>query len=92
MVISESEALACLRPYLATIGRCILEGWTLYQTKYVEVALEHSATTRPGIIRDHIVASIRRAFDGNRDVKIVDKRNGLFCLVIGQVIAIRFKN
>jgi hypothetical protein len=91
MSISQSAALTLLQPYLHTIGHCILDGWTVCQEKYVEVAPGHSATTRPGIIRDHIVARIRRAFDGERDVKIIEKKNGLFCLVVDQIIAIRFK-
>jgi hypothetical protein len=91
MSISQSAALTLLQPYLQSIGRCILDGWAVYQEKYIEVAPEHSTTTRPSIIRDHIVARIRRAFDGERNIKIIEKKNGLFCLVIDQIIAIRFK-
>src|ERR1044071_1383275 len=47
--------------------------------------------TRASIIRDHIVSHAREAFDSVRNVVVIDKRNGLFCLEVKGLVVVRFK-
>jgi hypothetical protein len=91
MSISKEKVLAILDLYMPRMADCIMAGWNDYATIYAPQHHIHTPRTRASIIRDHIVAHVRETFDNVRNVVIIDKRSGLFCLEVKGLVVVRFK-
>jgi hypothetical protein len=80
-----------LRPYLSFLNEVVCGGWADYHgPKYRKVAHDHSRTTRPSIIRDHMVARARTIMAYNPEFSIIEKSNGFF-LVLGNSFIFQFR-
>jgi hypothetical protein len=90
--IMYETTLSQTRPYFYTLNEVMWGAWTDYHgPKYRKVALHHSRTTRPSIIRDHMVARARNIPLSNPEFSIIDKSNGFFALALGSSFIFQFR-
>lgn len=89
--MSESEARKILNPYENDIRECIQTGWNKYITYDPGHRAEHTSRTRANIIRDHIVAEVKKRFETKDGTYLFEQNDGLFCLNIGNKLLIKFK-
>jgi len=85
------DVMEMVNPYLVRLKKCISLGWSDYWDLYRAVLHEHSKIARAVLIRDHIVGRVRREFDSDNSVRILEKKNGLFLLEICKKVLVRFK-
>ena len=90
MSISSEEAKAILEPHIRTLQNCVISGLDEYNQYYSSTHHILSPHARARIIRDHIIFSVKKDFEGVNGVKISNKR-GLFLLFIDEKLLLRFK-
>ena len=72
------------------IAEAIMRGYRSHPSKYLDVQLVHSATTKSSIRRDHIVDEIQALFDDDDGVRFETKRRRLM-MVVEETLRISFK-
>jgi len=90
MIITADEAKGILAPYINAFQNCVLMGLSDYNSSYVKVRHIHSPYARAMLVRDHIIAQVRKEFDEVDGIKFINKR-GLILLSIEEKIFVRFK-
>lgn len=90
MVRSKADGDRAIGPHLAAIETVIREGVRDFKRLYQKTAAVLSPRARASIIRDHIVARAQRAFQLQRDVRVMEK-GGLLLVVVGSEFRMRFK-
>ena len=90
MSVSSEEAKLILAPHLDNLQICVSRGLQEYCSAYPSVRHLHSPWSRATLVRDHIVAQVRKAFEEVEGIKIIQKQ-GLFLLSIEGKLLLRFK-
>jgi hypothetical protein len=85
-MLTQEQVEMIFGPHEAVVLECIEAGVRYYTDKYPEeIRVEHTARTRSSARHDHMVASLKRAFDGSPDAKVVENGN-LVVLAINGVL------
>lgn len=77
-------------PYMQKLKDSIYHAWDDYHNNYAKISHIFHPRTRASLMRDHIIAKIVENFDKEEGVRVIERNNGLFLLVIKDLV-LRFK-
>jgi len=89
---TEEEVLQLIEPYKLKLNSCFEKAISNYKLDHLDSGLSHKYSTRTiaNIIRDYIISEVKSKFFNEIGIHIYDKK-GLFLLLIGDEVIVKFK-
>ena len=85
-MLNQEQCEAIVGPHKAALRACVLEGLAFYANEYPpHVRSQHTLRTAASARHDHIIASVRRTFDGVPGAYVATRGNLVMLVVSGTV-------